>query len=435
MSLAGELVVDLDAIVANWRSLDALSAPEVETAAVLKADAYGCGIPRVAIALARRSVGTFFVALPSEGAVLRQALGHGPLIYVLAGYPPQQTAPDLGDELLRDVRPEPAPTGPGPVGPEPAEDAPASADPASSERRPLQPRPISRLMGGGTGDDPPPLILRDPAPPPSHSSAGEVDEALLYRADDLRPVLNSAAQAAAWFRECPGAPCAIHLDTGMSRLGMDADEFASLGALPDAVRLVMSHLACADEPAHPMNAHQLVEFTRQSKPVQHIPRSLCNTGGIMLGPGVHFDVTRAGVGLYGGLPFEAARPVVTLHLPILQVRDLPPGATVGYGATWQAHRPSRIATVSGGYADGLIRALGNSAVAYLDGQPVPFVGRVSMDLISLDVTECPAARSGAMVEILGPHQTVDQLAAAAGTIGYEILTALGSRYTRRYTGG
>jgi alanine racemase len=204
--------------------------------------------------------------------------------------------------------------------------------------------------------------------------------------------------------------------------------------LPPAVQLVISHLACADDPGHPQNPAQFAEFTRLTTALPGIPRSFAATAGILLGPGYHSDMTRPGIGLYGGWPFTAALPVVSLHLPIIQIRDVAPGETVGYGAAWCATRRSRIATLSGGYADGLIRALGGGATGYLAGQPLPFAGRVSMDLITLDVTGCPAAAPGAMVEILGPHQSIDDLAAAAGTIGHEILTSLGSRYRRRYTG-
>jgi alanine racemase len=195
----------------------------------------------------------------------------------------------------------------------------------------------------------------------------------------------------------------------------------------------MSHLACADEPGHPQNPAQLAEFTRLTEALGDIPRSFAATAGLLLDPGYHFEMVRLGIGLYGGWPFTAARPVVSLHLPIIQIREVAPGGTVGYGATWTAQRRSRIATLSGGYADGLIRALGGGTAGYLDGQPLPFAGRVSMDLIGLDVTDCPAAAAGAMVEILGPQQSIDDLAAAAGTIGHEILTSLGSRYRRRYT--
>jgi alanine racemase len=220
----------------------------------------------------------------------------------------------------------------------------------------------------------------------------------------------------------------------MNRLGMESAEFTSLGALSAAVRLVMSHLACADDPAHAQNPAQLAEFARLTKTLRDLPRSLAATSGTLLDADYHFDMTRIGIGLYGGWPFTAGRPAVTLHLPILQIRDLAPGETVGYGAAWTAQRPSRIATLSSGYADGLIRAMGGGGAGYIDGQPLPFAGRVSMDLITLDVTDCPAARPGAMVEILGSHQTIDDLARAAGTIGHEILTSLGRRYQRRYTG-
>jgi alanine racemase len=213
---------------------------------------------------------------------------------------------------------------------------------------------------------------------------------------------------------------------------MEADEFAALGPLPESVRLLMSHLACADEPAHPLNASQRAEFARLTASLT-LPRSLAATGGILLGSDYHHTMTRAGVGLYGGLPFAAARPAVTLHLPIIQVRAVSPGETVGYGATWTATRPSRIATLSGGYADGLLRALGSGTTGYVNGQPLPFAGRVSMDLITFDVTDCPQAAPGTRVEIVGPHQSIDTLASTAGTIGYEILTSLGSRYQRRYT--
>ena len=220
----------------------------------------------------------------------------------------------------------------------------------------------------------------------------------------------------------------------MNRLGLAAGELASLAPLPATARLVISHLACADQPGHPQNQAQLAEFARLTEALPGLPRSLAATAGILLGPGNHFDLTRPGIGLYGGWPFSAARPVVSPHLPIIQIHDLAPGASVGYGATWTAKQPARIATLSSGYADGLIRSLSGGASGWIDGQPLAFAGRVSMDLIGLDVTGCPAAAPGAMVELLGPHQSIDDLAAAAGTIGHEILTSLGSRYRRRYTG-
>ncbi|HUS54310.1 MAG TPA: alanine racemase [Thermohalobaculum sp.] len=373
MSLVGRLIIDLDAIVANWRALDALTAPHVETAAVIKADAYGCGATQVGTALTKAGARTFFVALPDEGASLRENLGPDPKIYILAGYP--------------------------------------------------IPEPHSH-----------PSATQSPLPVGGRLREGALSARHFYATHTLRPILNSAVQAAAWFRDAPEGPCAIQLDTGMNRLGMELAEFTSLGSLPASVRLIMSHLACADAPAHPQNPAQLAEFTRLTKPISDLPRSLAATAGILLDADYHFDLTRVGIGLYGGWPFTAGRPAVTVHLPIIQIRDVAPGESVGYGATWTAHRPSRIATLSSGYADGLIRALGGNATGYIGSQPAPFVGRVSMDLITLDVTDCPTAQPGTLVEILGPHQTIDDLAAAASTIGHEILTSLGTRYQRRYTG-
>ena len=343
-SLEARLTVDLTAIAANWRALNRLSGGTAS--AVVKADAYGCGAARVGPALARAGAREYFVALPSEGAALRAALGVGPNVFVLGGATPADYA--------------------------------------------------------------------------------------AFRENALIPVLNSAEQAQSWFAAMPGTASAVQLDTGMNRLGMEAEEFRAIQPLPDSVLFVMSHLACADEPAHPQNAAQLRIF-RDMTDGLGIHRSLAATGGILLGPEFRLDLTRPGIGLFGGLPFEAARPVVTLELPVVQIRNVAPGETVGYGAAWTAVRPSRIATVAAGYADGLHRALGpGGAGAYREGRRLPFAGRVSMDLITLDATEAPDLRAGDMVELLGPHQTVDQLAQSAATIGYEILTGLGRRYARRY---
>ncbi len=257
--------------------------------------------------------------------------------------------------------------------------------------------------------------------------------------DGLIPVLNSAEQ---FFRDRalrPRGAFAIQLDSGMHRLGMDNAEWAAVASEALAARtdagtgptLVMSHLACADEPAHPANAVQLAEFRRLTQGVS-APRSLAATGGILLGPDFHFDLTRPGIGLYGGAPFTDARPVVTLSLEVIQTRSVGPGDCVGYGCTWTPERPSRIATVSAGYADGLLRSLsGQGAVLWAGDQPCPIVGRVSMDLITVDVTDLSVVPPE--LEILNPRQGVDALAACAGTIGYEILTSLGHRYTRQWS--
>ncbi|MEM6904412.1 MAG: alanine racemase, partial [Pseudomonadota bacterium] len=339
--LTGQLTVDLGAIAANWRALDAMSARECETAAVVKADAYGCGIGAVGPALRQAGADCFFVATPTEGAALRRALGSGPRIHILAGY-------------TADERPH-------------------------------------------------------------------------FEAHALRPVLNAPGQVAAWMAG-PAGPAMLQLDTGMNRLGLEPAELAALGPLPEIITHVISHLACADAPEHPQNRAQRQALTEMTAGCP-LPLSLAATGGVLLGSDFHFALTRPGIGLYGGLPFAEARPVVTLEIPILQVREISPGEAVGYGATWVATRPSRIATIAAGYADGLIRAMGETARGFLQGKPVPFAGRVSMDLISLDVTDTDA-RPGQMIELLGPHQSVDDLARAASTIGYEILTSLGPRYAR-----
>lgn len=251
---------------------------------------------------------------------------------------------------------------------------------------------------------------------------------------DLTPMLNSLEQLTRHIETLPGHSFGIQLDSGMNRLGMESGEWAAVAefALTAKPELIMSHLACADEPDHEMNARQLTTF-REMTDGLGIPRSLAATGGILLGADYHFELTRPGVGLYGGLPFEEARPVATLSLPVIQIREVEAGESVGYGNTWLAEIDSVIATVAAGYADGLSRHLTNKATLWADDVPCPLVGRVSMDLITVDVThlqEVPAT-----LDILGAHQTVDDVANAAGTIGYEVLTNLGARYTRRYRGG
>ncbi|MCB1368378.1 MAG: alanine racemase [Rhodobacteraceae bacterium] len=345
---AAELTIDLNAIVANWRALDALSAPEVATAAVVKANGYGLGVAEVAAALARVGARSFFVAMAGEGAVVRRAVGDGAEVFVFAGHM-------VGD---------------------------ASA-------------------------------LRDNA---------------------LIPLLNSPEQWQRHQADLPGHAFGIQLDTGMNRLGMEAAEWAGLRdhILPAKPGLVMSHLASADAPGDPLNAAQLAEFHAMTEGL-NLRRSLAATGGVLLGPDYHFDLCRPGIGLYGGLPFGDACSVLRLSLPLVQVREVRPGEIVGYSGTWEATRPSRIATLAAGYADGLIRAMSGKALVWAGDTACPLVGRVSMDLMAVDVTDLDKVPEA--FDILGPHQSVDDLAAAAGTIGYEILTSLGGRYNRVYIGG
>ncbi|ETX28314.1 alanine racemase [Roseivivax isoporae] len=259
-------------------------------------------------------------------------------------------------------------------------------------------------------------------------------DAATIRDAGLVPLVNSIDQMVMHVEALPGHPFGIQLDSGMNRLGMEPAEWAALReiALAQNPRLVMSHLACADEPDHPMNRVQLDAFREMTDGIE-APRSLSATGGILLGAAYHFDVTRPGVGLYGGLPFVDAQPVAHVDLPVIQVRDVAPGETVGYGNTWTAGRPTRVATVAGGYADGIHRIMGPHAYLYAGETRCPIVGRISMDLIGVDVTDAPEVP--ATLEFLGRHQSVDTVADAAGTIGYEVLTALGPRYARRYTGG
>lgn len=271
------------------------------------------------------------------------------------------------------------------------------------------------------------------------------DEAYALAMAPVCPVLNTSEQVAR-ARACAsrlGRPfgCVLQLDTGMNRLGLEPAELDALLATPGALdgldlKLVMSHLACSDSPEHPMNGTQRAAFEAMTghPRLRGIPRSLAATGGTLMGAAFHYDLVRLGIGLYGGLPFAAARPVVTLAVPVLQVREVAAGECVGYGEGWTAARPARIATLAAGYADGLIRAMGNRAMAFHGDTALPVVGRVSMDLLTVDATAAPDLGEGAMLTLLGPQQGIDTLAEAAGTIGYEILTSLGTRYRRRYVG-
>ncbi|MEM8657508.1 MAG: alanine racemase [Pseudomonadota bacterium] len=344
---APRLTIDLDAVASNWRAMDALSGPEVQTGAVVKADAYGLGVTQVAPVLRAAGATRFFVAIAGEVPPLRHAIGPEPQIFVFAGY-----------------------------------------------------------------------------------TEGDAD---LLRQTQFRPLLNSAEQAAAFLKDHPDAPCGLQLDSGMNRLGIEPEDLPDVDLTRLDPQLIISHLACADTPNHPQNAAQLARFRQATEGMPQDRLSLAATGGITLGAEYHFALTRPGVGLYGGLPFARSKPVVQLDLPVLQTRDIATGESVGYGATWIAERPSRIATLSAGYADGLLRALGSGVPFFHGDQSCPSVGRVSMDLITVDITDLETTPE--WLTILGPQQSIDAVAQAAGTIGYEVLTALGSRYDRVYNGG
>ena len=256
----------------------------------------------------------------------------------------------------------------------------------------------------------------------------------VYRDYRLLPVLNHAGDLAAW----PDEDAVLHIDTGMTRLGLDPSEAAALERR--RFRLVMSHLACADEPDHALNEAQRRLFADLA-PRFDAPASLANSSGIFLGPGYRFDLARPGMALYGLNPTPGRanpmQPVVRLEARVLQVREVDRPLTVGYGATAEAGAGRRLATVAAGYADGYLRAAGSRAAASLHGRRVPLIGRVSMDSIVLDVTGLPpgSVKPGDWAVLVGEGMDADGLADAAGTIGYEILTSLGARYARTYAGG
>jgi alanine racemase len=271
----------------------------------------------------------------------------------------------------------------------------------------------------------------------------------LFADNLILPVLNSLGQIEAWSRFArqreKALPAAIHLDSGMCRLGLPPDEVERLRADPAALdgivpTCLLSHLACADEPAQAKNAEQLAYLKQALTALPRTPVSFCNSSGIFLGPDYHFDLGRPGVALYGVNPTPAAanpmRPVVRLLAKILQIRSIDAPQTVGYGATHRATGPARIATVAAGYADGYLRSISSHGHAWVAGLRVPVVGRVSMDLLALDVTAVPPEKAvpGGWAELINAEQDVDALAREAGTIGYEILTSLGARYHRVYLG-
>jgi alanine racemase len=359
---AAVLTVNLTNLQRNWRHLAALAEP-AQCAAVVKADAYGLGAEPCAKALWAAGCRTFFVAVPSEGASLRNALPEA-TIFVLDGL-----LPGLGAYYAE-----------------------------------------NRLT-------------------PALAGPEEIDEwSDLARQRGHR------------------LPAALHVDTGINRLGLAPAEVGVIADRLDGldISLVMSHLACAEEPGSKMNERQRRLFDRLRALLPPAPASLANSPSTLVSPDYIYDMVRPGVALYGGNPFadrpNPMAPVAHLSAILLQVRELAAGDTVGYGAQWRAARPSRIGVIGVGYRDGFCRALAQSlpkapAHVYIAGHFAPIVGRVSMDLITIDLTDVPpeAARRGARVELLGEHVTVDDVARWAGTISYEILTGLGSRFARLYS--
>ena len=362
----GILTVDLDAIIANWRKLEKTAVP-AECAAVVKANAYGCGAEQVSRALAAAGCKTFFVASTDEAAVVRAAVPAATL-YVLGG------------------------------------------------------------LFQNTGD--------------------------AYAKHDCRPVIGDLNELAEWDVFCRrsgwSGGAAIHIDTGMNRLGLTINEaqgiIPRINAGDHGITLVMSHLASAEQLNSPMNAKQLTAFREIASLFTGVPVSLSNSSGIFLSPQFQFDVVRPGAALYGVNPTPEAdnpmQPVVDLKARIVQIRNIDRGETVGYGGTWTARRPTRLAIVAAGYADGYFRAASSNdgtrgADVVVAGKRCPIAGRISMDLMVVDVTELDknAVRRGHMVTLIGEGITVDELAHHFGTIGYEVLTSLGRRFARIYKGG
>ena len=362
----GILTVDLDAIVANWRKLEKTAVP-AECAAVIKANAYGCGIESVANALAGAGCKTFFVATLDEARAARSAVPQA-TIYVLSGF---------------------------------------------------------------------------------FQNTGEA-----YAEIDCRPVIGELNELAEWDVFCRrsgwSGGVAIHIDTGMNRLGLTVQEAQGLipriNAGDHGITLVMSHLVSAEQLNSTVNARQLSAFREIASLFTGVPASLANSSGIYLGGPFQFDLVRPGAALYGVNPTPEAdnpmQPVVDLKARIVQIRNVERGDTVGYGGTWTARRPTRLAVVATGYADGYFRAASASdgtrgAEVIVAGKRCPIAGRVSMDLIGIDITDLPpnAVRRGHMVTLIGEGITVDELAHHFGTIGYEVLTSLGRRFARVYKGG
>lgn len=360
-AISPKLTIDLNAIQNNYRLLDSKSAASCETAASVKASAYGLGANRVVPALYDAGARSFFIATLEEGIELRQILPDARL-FILNGF---------------------------------------------SEK------------DGAT-----------------------------YLAHNLIPVLNDLSEIKSYQslarNQNQKLSCLIHFDTGMSRLGLDRKDTQNLiedKSVMDGLDLlyVMTHFASAEEQDNPLNEKQKQRFDDIAKHFPNAKKSLSNSGGIFLGQEYHNDLARAGIALYGGAPVDGKpnpmNAVVTLNAPILQIRNVKKGDGIGYNSTYKFEQDGHAAVLGLGYADGLLRSLSNSANLYWNGKPLPIRGRISMDLTICDIThlaENDRPTKSDMIEIIGKNQTIDQIAKSAGTISYEILTALGNRYNRNY---
>ncbi len=269
---------------------------------------------------------------------------------------------------------------------------------------------------------------------PNHSA--------FYVKHNLIPAITSVDQAQEWARDGQGKPCTLHVDTGINRLGLSIADYAAILANHPTLNIafVMSHLACSDEPDHPLNEIQRQRFDDVRALAPQVKASFANSSGIFLGKAYAHDQARPGVALYGGNPLPGQpnpmQPVATLKARVMQIRELSPGETLGYGASWSPSHPAKIALLGAGYRDGVPRKLSSRTIdgpaqIYVNGKRCPIVGRVSMDMMGVDVTQAHV-QTGDWAEIFGQHIPVDEAAAWAQTISYELLTHLGSRYARLY---
>jgi alanine racemase len=248
-------------------------------------------------------------------------------------------------------------------------------------------------------------------------------------AERLVPVLNSLEQISLWGQ---AGPAGLHIDTGMNRLGLRPEEARDLGGR--SFELVVSHLACADEPGHPLNTAQLERFQAVRALFSGVRASLANSAGAFLGADFAFDLVRPGIALYGGGGQDGLAAVATFEVPVLQVRDVPAGESIGYGATFTAERPLRAAILAAGYADGVLRSTSPAGAVWLAGGRRRLLGRVSMDLIAVDVTDAPGVVAGDLAELFGPNLWIDEAAKAAGTLPYELLCRMAPRAERQWLG-
>jgi|TARA_Y100000814_G_scaffold233099_1_gene176911 alanine racemase len=367
------LLIDLKSIEANWSILKELNAPS-STAAVVKSDAYGLGVNKIIPTLISAGCKTFFVATIEEAIVVRRLIAENKILV---------------------------------------------------------------LFGINTFEEASTCIEYNLTPVLNHLGQLEIWKKIVSKDDKG---IGRPTPKEAW----------LHLDTGMTRLGFPNEELEAIKTNPELINNlniggVMSHLVCSENVNNPINAAQLSRFTKIKLWLESYIKfnamwSLANSSGVFLGPAYHFDITRPGAALYGINPQPEKKSimneVVRLQAKILQVQRVDTNQTVGYGATYKVKKPGRIATIGVGYADGYMRAGSGFAQAYIGDFRIPVVGRISMDLITLDISAVPERYShvGSIVDLIGPNYSVDSLAKDSGTIGYEILTSLGKRYNRTWEG-